>query len=583
MADLNELYGVEDPYADPRASVAVAIERPPLLTATGESALASPDQDRMRQASTEMLGADNDAAIAKWQQTHGNGTTAIAQEAAGAARDARSTALINAQQMATAPVSTVRSPNNMFRPVQEHNAAFRDARGRERDATVAGHAAEQEGAGAMRDFYIDERARLFAENQAREDVEFTRQARSHAALEASRAARLQVTKAADALSQAPAEDPDRYWADQSAGRKALWAISAGLLGFAGMDPFGHLMETIGRDIDAQRSNRDLLRSNVDARQVQANQARSVYEQLSGELGDERAVDLVFENARLNESKARFAKMQADAGLAMLEPTQQQFLSQIDQRIAENELQLDQMSAANPEFFVRSVRSPNVTVLGPDGQTYSVPRAIASQLVGADIKQSENLQTQAVGVAAQGARDASELAGKQAEQQQRGARTSAENKRFISEKTSKARRVRELAQDLLNDVERRGGDVPGVGNVTLFGEGFQHSLTKDARSFRRRLEALGEYDITDLTGAVSSESQQKVIGEFLTSTGLDEDLTLSGLREIQRAMDLVISNAEAVDPTAAAEIRHDAGLSDGGWSGARVNAPAGASSVVEEDE
>lgn len=172
--------------------------------------------------------------------------------------------------------------------------------------------------------------------------------RQQDAIKASQLVMSKVTEAADRLNEAPDIDPNRYWASQSAGRKAGWAISAGLLGFAGLNPFGALQQAISNDIDAQKATFAQKQAGFAARQGELDSSRSVYQDIRTAIGDEQATDLMMEQARLAQAETAFKAMQVKEGIPVLSAQSQLFLTQLQQRNAEITKTLGEMLATTPE-------------------------------------------------------------------------------------------------------------------------------------------------------------------------------------------------------------------------------------------
>lgn len=495
-----------------------------------------------------------------------------------------------AQQAATDGVRSVTSTNPMAAPVRRYTAETRRTDAETRDAMDLAQEREYEYSLEYQKFLDKERRALDAGRQAQAEDEQIRATKAAAQLARSNQIQAEVDKAAAAFKQAPEEDQGRFWASRNGFQKFALVLSAAMKGWlkgGGMDidPMATIRSAIQEDIETQRSNRAKLGEQLTARERQAAQARNTYEQLMEKFGDERLVSNMLETSRLKEAQARLALMEAGRDTALMDPQHQQLKADLDSEIAKKELERRALEIKTPPTVTRTAKSPNVRVVGPDGRVYVVPRSFAQQQATEGAKQGRALQMKAVDVTAEGAKQQIDASTKLQESVEKAkasmGKGSAEMKRFIAKETATPVRIRELASDLLADIERNGGDVPGVGSVhiPLYGA-VSHEMTAAARDFKRKLDALGEYDITDLTGAVASDQQQKIIDSFKSG---NEESILSGLTEIQRAMDSYIDTIEAADPESAMEMRQHSRPGDlGGWRGARVDAPRGAG-VVNEDE
>lgn len=515
-------------------------------------------------------------------------------DVAGALGSGAQASLGDAYAMAQAAGSGTRRVtvgNAMHAPVYGFTGATRRADSDARDAVVADLALESDQARMYHGYLLDERARLSASADAQYDAEQERAQQALAQERRAKAIQIEVDRAADKFSKTPPEDSGRFWASRKGWQKFALALSAAMKGWLqgqgySIDPMQQINEGIRLDLEEQRSNRALASEKLTNRQRQAAEARSSYAQLLEQFGDERLAENMIETARLKEAQARLASMTAGMEAERLGPAHKRLLADLDSEIAKKELERRTLEIKNPATITKTVKTPLVQVVGPGGQTYLVPRAFAMQQATADAQHARALQMKGVDVTADAAKASEaasateriELAKIRAKAaSDRGGAPPAENMRFVAKETATAQRVRTLAEDMLKMVEKRGGDVPGVGWYVPGLGAATHQLTEDARRFRKLRDSLAEYDITDLTGAVSSPKQQQVIEAFLAGS---ETEIQQGLREIQRAMDTYISTIEGADPRAAELVRRHAGTGKGGWRGADVASPD--STVVRED-
>jgi hypothetical protein len=186
--------------------------------------------------------------------------------------------------------------------------------------------------------------------------------RSQAAIKASQLVMSKVSEASDRLNESADIDPNRYWASQSDGRKAMWAISAGLLGFAGLNPFGALQSAIERDIDAQKATFAQKQAGFSARMDELGASRSVYQDIRTAVQDEQAADLMMEQARLAQAETAFKAMAVKEGIPPAIAQGNLFLTQLQQRNAEITKTLGEMLATTPHRIGGGYRS---LVSGPN--------------------------------------------------------------------------------------------------------------------------------------------------------------------------------------------------------------------------
>lgn len=535
-------------YADPGAG-ASTIERPD-WTATAAADVEEVDRQAARNLGVELGGQ-------------------LLDQAAGARG--------KAQKYAKALLARSRSVANPQRPVVDRFVAETGAATmRSRTAADQIADAEREIAATEAAAYVDEHARLSGEAQAMQDVEQVRNEQQAAKLQQLQDANDRIREAADAFSGAPEVDPERYWKSRTGFQRFAGVLGAAAYGAAGWSPeqaTSHIRLAVDRDIDAQRFNADLRGRKFEARRAVLDAGERVFERMREHFGDSRAAEHAIRAARFEEAKARVAAMRAARGLPLMDAQHAALVAELDKAAASERYQLATLVNRTPQR------------LGGGLAVRGGARKTLEDLMKHEQQRELKLTNEGASVAGKALEMEAEQRSRQAERDQRSAdranTTLAENKRFIAKETADAQRVRDLAQDLLDDIDRNGGDVPGVASVHIpFVGAPTHTLTAAARDFDRRLNALKEYDITDLTGAVAGEDQKLVIQSFLAG---NEESIASGLREIQRAMDARITQIEAADPKAAAEIRTFRSTPNlGGFRGARVDAPAGASSVVDED-
>lgn len=471
---------------------------------------------------------------------------------------------------------TVNSPSspNPLKPIREEYAGQMGGLLAEQDTNYQGlHAAQQGEMQAHAQAYQQEAARQQAAIDVQEQKAVRDMERRNDALQKSQMVMSKVSAAADRLNESPDIDPNRYWASQSAGRKFGWGISAALLGFAGLNPTGALTEAINRDIDAQKATFAQKQAGFGARMEEMGAQRSVYQDLREAIGDEQATDMAMEHARLGQAESAFKAMAVKEGIPVQVAEQNVFLNEWRQRRVEIERGLSELVAKTPSRIGGGSRP----ALTPLQQKVALAELKDARGEGNELRKLAI--TQGGQAAGDKLKHEADMAKIDAEGGKKD-RVNYENRRMIAKETAVPNRIRELAADILADVAANNGDVPGVGSVYIPGLGApKHQLTRAARDMRRKLDMLGEYDITNLTGAVSSPEQQKVIKAFLDG---DESAITSGLTEIQRAMDALVNTIEGADPEAAADIRAHTKKGSVGWRGARVDAPVGSSTSVEED-
>lgn len=382
---------------------------------------------------------------------------------------------------------TYLAPNPMYGPTKKYVGAAGQAMGREQEAEYQAADARATQEQALADEYeyqVREESTRLAVQQAKDRLHVEQQEQ---ALEAKRQVQLKISEAVDRFSQAPDVDPNRFWASQSAGQKVGWAISAGLLGMSGMNPFAHIESAIAKEIDAQKTNLAKRENVIAGRQSEFNAADSVYASLREGIQDERALDLAHENAILERSKRQIQALVAKTGVQVLRPEQQAFLAQFDQKIAANTLRLDQMAAANPRAFVRT----KYALTGP-----------ARQVVTKAYEQGLKQQGEREGDVTKALQEQAK-----AQAESKGAGLGLKPEAFTSSlrEYAKMRGEHEVLQKRLRGfLTKYGEDIPGV-TESVFLPNAQ-GLTDEARKARSELGQMFDTYRVMVTGAGASEGE-----------------------------------------------------------------------------
>lgn len=407
-----------------------------------------------------------------------------------------------------------------------------------------------------------------------------------------------VAKTTERLASAPDVDPGRWWASRSNGQKVAATIGMMGRGLGGGNPQDFLMEHIDRDIDAQKASFAQMATAAGAAQSQMGLARGLYADIRAQTQDEREADEIMRIAKLEQAKADFEAIAARTAIPSVMAQQQQHRLQLEQLIADRRLQLGKIAVHNvkrktvltPAY--RVVKEPDVVdpktgKVIAKGQLYKVPVGGPADAARAKylLEQADKNRGASRDVLAKDIEGQANTAGQievvRAKAQAEGAAKgiNPENRRMIAKETATPNRVRALAGDLVKMIEDRKGDVPGEGwHIPGLGTA-SHGLTAEARRFAKLRDELAQYDIVDLTGAVSSEQQDKIIQDLTSGS---EDEVLRGLRDIQHAMDTYINTIEGADPEAAAAIRQHTRKGLEGWRGGNVAIEDGRSSVVKEN-
>lgn len=365
-------------------------------------------------------------------------------------------------------------------------------------------------------------------------------------------------------------DPDRGWAQKGVAAQIAAVIAAGLLGFAGRDPFAHINAVIERDIDAQKANIAKKRQAVDSAKETHAAAINAHDQIRAQVADEALQDEAFRLSALEHIKAEaLAKLQR-ANVQVRSAQAEAFLNGLDQQIADKRRTIELVSATTPRT-ITTVRSPYT----PE------QRAMLKQMGTEGLKTASGMSDKIVDIRAKADEQRRDTEGKIALERAKteAAGSNAENKRMIAKETAVPNRVRQLAQDLIKlstkpdgaiDVPGVGWHIPGLGTAT-------HQITARARRVKKLQDELEQYDIVDLTGAVSSDKQDAIIHNLSSDS---EEERVQGWQDLSHAMDVYVNTIEGADPQAAMEIREHTRKGLAGWRGGDVANP---SEHVIEDE
>lgn len=391
--------------------------------------------------------------------------------------------------------ATVRVANKMFDPTQEYIAENRAADEIERDATVEQLAQSEEQADEVARYYNDFAARDLAEQAVASTREAAREERKQAQIDAVRQADVAVSRAADKLAETPGVDAGRWWASRTGAQKFAAVLSQAALGFAGRDPFAHVQAAIRDDIDAQKNAQQVAAASLDGRQGEASNARTLYSEIMADVQDERAADLVLEQARLDSFKRQLGALEAKHGAQMRRPENDKLIADIDRRMAENKLRLDSIQASNVQFTTRTVNT-----MGPN------ELAMLKQAAKQGVELSGELTGKAFDLAGQ---EQQQQAALQSKAQEQAAGTEKEVRAQaidFGKQVVKMDRGLQLADTILNRYTETG-DLAGYGSVrTPWGIGQGHTWGADAQRTQDELGLLSELVTTEITGAVASPSQ-----------------------------------------------------------------------------
>ena len=314
------------------------------------------------EAARSRLGADNDAAIKVVQEKQGPRPPTqfeTADRVATVAEEHDTNARAMAGHLSDTKQVTKKDP--LHQPVLDRNEAIRWADSEEMKGKLAQNKAERLSAEKFHAQLTDNATQIMTEHATAEAAQAVRQKKLESEQNFITNAKRAESEAIDRHASAPPEDAGRYWANLSFFRKAMYTLSAGLLGGAGMDPFANLDSAIQADIEEQRGARAQRMEDITSRGRALSGAQATYDQILDTVQDERAADLVMQNIRWKEMAAKMQALQAELGAAAMGPQQQQLMAKMVARIADNELSMQKLAIAHPYQRTSTVS----TISGPE--------------------------------------------------------------------------------------------------------------------------------------------------------------------------------------------------------------------------
>jgi len=406
-------------------------------------------------------------------------------------------------------------------PIMEAN---RGLIGQEEYQTQDLHAAQIGEQMAHANAYAQEAGRQQARIDVMEQKALRDAQRQQDAIKASQLVMSKVSEAADRLNESPDIDPNRYWASQSAGRKAGWAISAGLLGFAGLNPFGALQQAISNDIDAQKANFAQKQAGFAARQGELDSSRSVYQDIRTAIGDEQATDLMMEQARLAQAETAFKAMAVKEGIPPAIAANNLFLTQLQQRNAEITKTLGEMMAKTPERIGGGWKP---LLRGPQ-------RTIAMKEYERAAGRADAFDTLAI---TQGGAAAHDAAAIEAERVKAGVKSEETSKLEYQQRKDYVKDTAPLVEEIRQIKKYKedyANDIPGFGELGWLGRA---DMTDAQQSAYRRLVRIVLLRLRPESGAAISDSEiERESGGMIGGEKNEKASMIAEAKESLRNMD-----------------------------------------------
>lgn len=310
-----------------------------------------------------------------------------------------------------------------------------------------------------------------------------------------------VQKSVAEAAKASDIDPDRAWGEKGIGAKIAAVIAAGLLGWAGMDPFAHINSVIQNSLDAQKYNRDQKRAQVGIATNAANAQLSAYDQIRAQIGDEQVADEAYRLRSLQVIYAQAEAKLADAGVTVLSEKQKLFMNGLEQQITEQMRRVGVATEANTPY-VTSVR-PALSGLAAKLEYEKGKTGLGMMAQGAEQAVSETGQNQRQTNAAQ-----IDIAKEERAAAARGGEAPPEERRID---TLIRNTYRQQAGPLVEELRQIGefrkmypsGEIPGYSSLSSF-SGVE--LTEEQRKAQRLLVRIVMKRLRPESGAAISERE-----------------------------------------------------------------------------
>ena len=435
-------------------------------------------------------------------------------------------------------------PNREFGITKDYVDTSRDVNSRQMAAQQAVDDAAVHSATAVADeleVQNDRQRAALVDMQARH---YSQEEAAIQAQERTRRAYDLVAQATDRLAATPDIDPNRAWANKTAGQRFRARITMIGRGLLGQDPQGALNAEIERDIDAQKASFAQRASVVGARQGQLEAARSLYADIRSQTQDEREADEIFRIARLEQAKTALDAISARSAIPSIQASQAQFRLQLEQQIADRKLQLGKIAVHNVRRKM-VVGAAYRAVQLPDGTVVRVPvggagdqarakyllaqagenRADARKVLGTEAAQSQQQAGDIAKLRTEAEIDAQKPLS--AEQQ----RAEFTQRAYVEKESRPVRVEKKLIEDFMKDYSE---DIPGFGTLGWFGNA---QLTDDQQRAYNRLVRIVMMRLRPESGAAISDSEiARESGGVIGGVRTDNSSAIAEAKAVLRDLD-----------------------------------------------
>jgi hypothetical protein len=332
-------------------------------------------------------------------------------------------------------------------------------------------------------------------------------------------------------------DPNRAWADRSAGQKIRIALAALGRGLQGGNPQEVFNDVLQRELAAHRQTRSDAGEKMKAARDGMSNALVQRDSFLALAEDERVADAMVEAATLRKIQSKMAAMEAEYGPQVVTDQFIEARNTAEQMLADTSLKLAELEANNPKYRYRAY---NV-----------IPKEVRDLM-----KEDARMQLEGAGEAAKQysgmQRDAAKAAISGRDQATERAEThSWEQRKFLAKETTN---LRERIEARGQFMAKYGDDIPGKSALSWVPgvDAASRLFSKDARQARRLLKRDMMKRLRDESGAATPDYEIEREAEDILD-GMTEDDVMAELNnrqeEDKRKLDLI---TRAVEEGAEAE-------------------------------
>jgi len=248
---------------------------------------------------------------------------------------------------------TVRSDNKMYEPTKQYAEASRELALERPDIVEQQHRTQAQMA---RDAAVlaDEAHEAESRMALRRDFLAEQQARKRAEIDENIGRYQQaIDKAAADFERVDKFDPNKAWADRSAGQKLRISLAALGAGLRGGNPQQVFNDVLQRELAAHRQTRSDAGEQLKAARDDMSSALVQRDSYLAMAEDERVADAMVEAATLRKIQAKMAAMEAQYGPQVVTDQFIEARNTAEQMLADTGLKLAELEANNPKYRYRT--------------------------------------------------------------------------------------------------------------------------------------------------------------------------------------------------------------------------------------